>query len=435
MKILIIGSGGREHALAHTFHRQGHIVYCLPGNPGTESMCTIFPEKWKSIDTSDFAALSTFAKEENIDLTICGPELLLEKGIADIFNNKQLAFFGPGRIGSRIEYSKAWSKEFMKKYGIPTASYVTCKHSHEAYKAIDKYYHQWGGIVIKPSGLTGGKGVKVCRSLQEAQKAVELIMEEKIYGNSGNEVVLEELLEGKEVSIMALCDGKSILSLLPCQDHKRLYDHGQGPNTGGIGAYAPVPFLTNSHLEEIETEIVNKTLSGLIQENIDYRGCIYFGLMLTSQGPKLLEYNCRLGDPEAQALLPMMESDLAELLLECAQGALQTNEIRWKHGYSCCIVMVTRGYPKSCAIGHEIHGLDQFGGRSDLMLFHGKTKVSDGKVTTNGGRVLGITALADTIGEASDKAYKAVREINFQGAYYRSDIAKDAIETNILSLI
>lgn len=436
MKILIIGSGGREHTLAHTFQRQQHSSYCLPGNPGTDKICLPLPEKWRGIDPNDFRALAAFAKEEHIDLTICGPEILLEKGIADIFHEEQLLFFGPDRSGSRIEYSKAWAKEFMRKYNIPTARYVICKNSHEANLAIDKYYHQWNGVVIKPSGLTGGKGVKVCSSLQEAQKAIEIIMDEKKYSHAGNEVVIEELLEGKEVSIMALCDGKSVLPLLPCQDHKRLYDGSQGPNTGGIGAYAPVPFLDSDILSCIETEIVERTVAGLNEEKIDYRGCLYFGLMLTEKGPRLLEYNCRFGDPEAQAVLPLIDSNLAELLAACASGSLQGKSIEWKPLSSCCVVMITRGYPKTCKTGFPIEGLESLENSPDIMAFLGKTKWDEhNNIITNGGRVLGVTATAESLEKATEKAYQAVRQINFQGAYYRYDIAREAIESNTPSLI
>jgi len=433
MKILIIGNGGREHALAHTFYRQNHSVYCIPGNPGTDKICLPLSEKLKQIEAHDFAALAAFAKNYEVDLTICGPELLIEKGIADVFHEQKLHFFGPTKHASRLECSKAWAKEFMKKYQIPTANYVICKNSHQAYQTVDKYFHQWGGVVIKPSGLTAGKGVNVCQSLQEAQKTIEAIMDEKKYGHAGNEVVIEEPLQGREISIMALCDGKTILPMKACQDHKRLYDGGQGPNTSGIGAYTPVPFLDQHLLNEIQTDIVERTLLGLMEEMIDYRGCIDFGIMLTENGPKLLEYNCRFGDPETQAILPLLESDLATLLMACTEGTLENYTLEWKNQSACCVVMISRGYPKSFTTGHKIRGLEQFNNSPNLLIFHGKTKLTNQKeIVTDGGRVLGVTAVSDTLEGATEEAYKAIRQIHFQGAYYRSDIALEAIEESML---
>lgn len=427
MRILVIGGGGREHALTHTFNRQGHQVYCLPGNAGTQAITEPLPDKWKNIDTNDFESLAKFAEEVAIDLTVCGPEAPLEIGIADVFTRHNIPFFGPSKEASKIECRKAWSKRFMHKNHIPTGRSVTCTNSQEAKAAAEQFFSDWDGLVVKPSGLTAGKGVVVCETLQEAYEAIDVIMEDQKYGSAGHEIVLEEKLEGKEVSIMAFCDGNTIVPMITAQDHKRLYDGGQGPNTGGVGAYTPTPFLCERTMQAIKSEIISKTLSGLKNEGIHYHGFLYFGIMLTADGPKVLEYNCRFGDPEAQVILPLLETDLASILLACCEENLQEMQIQWSDSAACTVVMVSRGYPKAYKTGFIISGLEETKDLKNTVVFHSGTKVSnDGDIVTNGGRVLAITTLAPSLNEAIDNCYEVVKKLDFEGAYYRLDIGSQA---------
>ncbi len=427
MKILVIGSGGREHALSHTFFRQGHEVFCIPGNAGTREICQDLPHEWSGIDPSDFNDLTDFVNDIGIELTVCGPESPLSNGIADFFQSKGLEFFGPSRIASYIECSKSWSKDFMFKHGIPTARYVKCTDIHQAKLVINEYFYDWNGVVVKPSGLTAGKGVEVCSSVQDAEEAVNTIMEEKKYGGAGQEVIIEERLKGQEVSIMALCDGETITPMICAQDHKRLYDNGQGPNTGGVGAYSPTPFLTTDMEKEIKESVIDRTCSALKQDGIKYIGFLYFGIMFTAKGPKVLEYNCRFGDPEAQTILPLLETDLAEKLHSCCRGELSKQEILWKNKATCTVVMISRGYPKKFATGYVIQGLDELKDKEEVIAFHAGTEFDGlGQLVTSGGRVVAITAIADTLEEAIKSCYDSVSKVHFQGAYYRSDIASEA---------
>ncbi|MEM1283195.1 MAG: phosphoribosylamine--glycine ligase [Chlamydiota bacterium] len=436
MKILVIGGGGREHALAHTFKRQGHHVYCLPGNAGTQQICEPLPKEWKAIDHNDFEQLIAFAKDTEIDLTVCGPEAPLELGLADLFSSAGMHFFGPSKVASKIECRKAWSKDFMKKYHIPTARSVTFRNSKEAKEISSGLFYDWGGLVIKPSGLTAGKGVTICDKLIDTEKAISLIMDNKKFGDAGQEIVIEEKLIGKEVSIMAFCDGQTIVPMMTAQDHKRLYDGGQGPNTGGVGAYTPTPFLSEKIMNVIEHTIINKTLEGLKQEGIDYKGFLYFGIMLTVDGPKVLEYNCRFGDPEAQVILPLIESDLADILLHCCEGRLSEADVRWSQQAACTVVMISRGYPKKFKTGYTISGLQEVEKNGEVIIFHGGTKIGlDGNITTAGGRVIAVTSLAASLSEAIDQSYAAVKKIHFEGAYYRSDIgSQSSIENETAQL-
>lgn len=427
MKVLVIGGGGREHALAHTFKRQGHQVYCLPGNGGTHGITESLPVEWQAIDHNDFEQLVAFAKDVDINLTVCGPEAPLELGIADLFRSEGLRFFGPSKVASKIECQKAWSKEFMSKYNIPTARSMTYRNSRNAKDAVTSLFYDWGGIVVKPSGLTAGKGVVVCEKLQDVEQAISAIMDDKKYGEAGQEVVIEEKLIGKEVSIMAFCDGSTIVPMITAQDHKRLYDGGQGPNTGGVGAYSPTPFLCEKTMQTIEKTIISNTLEGLRQEGIDYKGFLYFGIMLTGDGPKVLEYNCRFGDPEAQVILPLLETDLANILVSCCEGRLNQANIEWSSQAACTVVMVSRGYPKSFKTGYPISGIENAADNKNTIVFHGGTRIeTSGEVVTTGGRVLAVTALAPTLSEAIDQSYKAVEAIHFEGAYYRTDVGSQA---------
>lgn len=436
MKVLVIGSGGREHALAHTFNRQGHSVFCVPGNGGTEKITESLPEKWVALNIENFEELVEFVKDQKIDLTVCGPEAPLERGVADVFKKHQQPFFGPSQQATQLEAEKAFSKEFMNRNQIPTARSVTCRSAEEAREAAKKYFHEWEGIVVKPSGLTAGKGVTVCNTLKEAMEAINAIMEQKKYGEAGSLAVIEEKLLGKEVSVMAFCDGKTIIPMITAQDHKRLYDGGQGPNTGGVGAYTPTPFLGEQMMQLIEERVIDQTLNGLQEEGISYIGFLYFGIMLTADGPKLLEYNCRFGDPEAQVILPLLKTDLATLCLACCGNKLDQVEVEWNQAAACTVVCVSRGYPLSYKTGFPIKGLDGIKEQDDLILFHAGTKISqEGNIVTSGGRVLAITAIAPTLQEAIERSYQVVKTIEFQGIYYRSDIgSKSGIEEGTANL-
>ncbi len=425
MKILVLGNGGREHALAHKFKQQGHQVFCFPGNGGTQEICLPSPE----LNLKDFAALSQFAASQKIDMTVVGPEQLLADGIADAFAAQGQPLFGPTQKAVQLESNKVASKKFMVNHHIPTARHVSCRSIQEAEKAVQDYFSKWNGVVIKCSGLTGGKGVLVCRSPQEAFKAIQTVMGDLRYGSAGKEIVVEEKLEGFELSILAFADGKKIIPMIPSQDHKRLYEGDSGPNTGGIGAYSPVPLAGPELLQQIREEIIEPTQAGLIKEGIEYKGVIYFGLMITASGPKVLEYNGRFGDPEAQAVLPLLQSDLAEIMRACIHGKLKEENIHWAKKASCCVVMVSGGYPEHFQTGYEIKGLDKLNKHPNCTAFHaGTSQDAKGRLVTSGGRVLGITGWGASLEEAVSAAYDGVNEIEFENSYYRRDIAYQALK-------
>jgi phosphoribosylamine---glycine ligase len=421
LKVLVIGTGGREHALVHTFWRQGHLVYCYPGNPGMLAVAS--PLGIPSEELHDYARLVRAVKDKQIDLTVVGSEAHLEKGIGDLFASQNVALFGPSRQAARMESSKAWAKEFMAKYQIPTARFIVSSTVQGAQQSARDLFLPGIGVVVKASGLAGGKGVVCCQTIEHADEAIGQILEEKIYGST--EVVIEEFISGPEISFQCICDGQRILPLLAAQDHKRLYDRDLGPNTGGMGAYAPLPFLNQSMQEEIRQTIVRPTLFGLQQEGIDYRGILYFGLMLTKAGPKVLEYNCRFGDPEAQAVLPLLETDLAGLMIASIRGDLGSAAIQWKPQASCCVVLAEQGYPAFPLSGNPIKTMQN---RDDLFFFHAATAIgSQGSLVTAGGRVLGITALGNDLKDAIQKAYTAIDSMNCSWAHFRRDIGSAAL--------
>lgn len=428
MKILVLGSGGREHALAHTFHRQGHQVYCLPGNGGTDQFCMPVSAEWKTVHLDQHDRLLSFVKDHNVDLVVVGPEAPLERGIVDFFASHSVNIFGPTKEGAKLESSKAIAKAFMHKYRIPTAESVTCNSSKEALDAIHRLFPKWKGLVIKPDGLTGGKGVTVCTNLQEAHTTIDLMMEVGKYGHAGNRIVIEEMLTGPEVSLLAFSDGNIMAPMIPSQDHKRLSDGDKGPNTGGVGAYAPIPFLSNDDLALIHRKIIEKTNQGLQQEGISYKGILYFGIMLTPKGPKVLEFNCRFGDPEAQVVLPLLDSDLAETMLACIKGTLhQQIPLKWKPQSACGVVLYSQGYPGEYQSGFPITGIDKVNNQPETMVYHAGTKTQDpDALVTAGGRVLTVTALGDTLSESIEKAYQGIECIHFDGATFRKDIAHQA---------
>ncbi|MGB1204192.1 MAG: phosphoribosylamine--glycine ligase [Chitinophagales bacterium] len=411
MNIAIIGSGGREHAIAWKIAQNvaEENIYVITGNGGTHNNI--------NIDICDFAAIKQFCEQKDIKLIIVGPEVPLVEGIVDYFVDSDIKVFGPDKKGAVLEGSKIWSKKFMQKHGVATADFWLFDDWQTAEQKIEELN---GYLVIKYDGLAAGKGVYVCDSVEEAKAG--LVELRKKYGETA-EYLIEERLTGPEISIIGFTDGKNIQLLSPSQDHKQLLDGDKGPNTGGMGAYCPVPFCTAEILENIKKQIVVPTLQGLQAENIDYIGVIYFGLMLTPKGVKTLEYNARLGDPETEIILPALKSSLLELILACFDGNLANFPLELHDGYFVDVVLASGGYPKKYTKGFEITGLDNLGDEA-VSVFHAGTKKENGKIYTNGGRVLNVVAHAETLEQAIEKAYKAVENIHFEGKYCRTDIAQ-----------
>jgi phosphoribosylamine--glycine ligase len=422
MKILIIGSGGREDALAWKLSqsRLCSKIYCAPGNGGIS-----LREKTEClpVKVDDLSALVDFAKKNKIDLTVVGPEAPLVAGIADLFEKEGLEIFGPKKSAARLEGSKVFAKNFMKKYGIPTADFENFEDPEKA----KEYGIKNLPVVIKADGLAAGKGAIVCLDEKGVSKAIERLMLKKEFGESGNRVVVEQFLEGEEATFMILTDGQRFINLLSTQDHKPVFDGDLGPNTGGMGAFGPAPIVDKELERKIVEEIVKPTLAGLKKEKIDYQGCLYFGLMLTSSGPLVLEFNCRFGDPELQPLVMLMESDLLPILKEVSEGKLKT-EIRWKNGSALCVVMASSGYPEKYEVGKEIKGLDEVSKMKDVVVFNAGVARENKNLKTAGGRVLAVTAQAKRLKSAIDLSYKAVAKISFEGMRYRTDIGKKALK-------
>lgn len=420
MQVLVIGSGGREHALAWKAAQSASVekVYCVPGNPGIAQIAECVP-----MDISDNDALVAFALENKIDLTIVGPEVPLANGVVDAFRAKGLAIFGPTQAAAQIEGSKSFAKDLMKKYGIPTAAFEVFTDA-EAAKAY--IVEQGAPIVIKADGLAAGKGVVVAMTLDEALEAVDMMMCDQAFGSAGCQVVVEEFLTGEEASILTFCDGTTIVPMISSQDHKRAYDNDEGPNTGGMGTYAPAPVVTADVLARVQKEILEPTVAAMKAEGMPYTGCLYAGLMITENGPKVIEFNARFGDPETQVVLPLLDSDMAEVMMACVNGNLADLDIQWKDGAAVCVVMAAGGYPQGYRKGDVISGLDK-AAELGATVFHAGTAVKDGNIVTNGGRVLGVTAIGTDIRKAVDNAYEAVRSIHFDDVHYRNDIAYRAI--------
>ncbi|MDN3513861.1 MAG: phosphoribosylamine--glycine ligase [Candidatus Brocadia sp.] len=421
MKILIVGSGGREHALAWKIAQSPMVkkIFCAPGNPGIAEVAECVDIEAENID-----GLYNFAVKQKIDLTVVGPEDALIAGIVDKFKDGHLSIFGPGKRAAIIEGSKAFAKTLMRKHDIPTADFKVFEDLKQAKKHLTACEFP---LVIKADGLARGKGVFVCKTPEEAGKHLDGIMKEKIFGCAGDKVVIEEFLAGEEVSILAITDGNTILPLPSVQDHKAVYDSDKGPNTGGMGAYSPVPLITEDMHLSIEENILVPVIHAMKRENRTYRGVIYAGLIITSAGPKVLEFNARFGDPETQVLLMRMKSDLVPLLLSTAKNTLEEVEIEWHDCASVCVVMTSKGYPDAYEKGFSISGLDSIRGLDNVQVFHAGTSMKDGRVITNGGRVLGVTALGKNIPEAQKAAYGAIQKLSFEGAYYRRDIGAKAM--------
>lgn len=418
MNILVIGSGGREHALYWKLSEspQTEQIYAIPGNPGMGASAAI------ALD--DHAAILRFVKEHEIGLVVVGPEVPLMNGLVDELEAAGIRAFGPRANAAEIEGSKSFAKDLMKKYGIPTARYEV----FTAAELARAYIRQEGApIVVKADGLAAGKGVIVAMTEQEALDAVDAIMEDHSFGDAGARVVIEEFMEGEEASLLAFTDGTTIRPMISAQDHKRAYDGDRGPNTGGMGTYAPAPVMTPEMTERAVEEILKPTIAAMAKEGRVYRGCLYLGLMVTADGPKVVEFNARFGDPETQVVLPLLDSDLVAIMCACADGTLADVPIRWKDGAAVCVVLASGGYPGHYDKGQEIHGLADAEAMGALV-FHAGTAMKDGKLVTNGGRVLGVVGRGADISSAVDAAYAAATKISFKDAYYRKDIAHRALE-------
>ena len=419
MKILIVGSGGREHAIAFAAAKNPKVekMYCAPGNAGIASLAECVP-----IGAMEFEKLAAFAEEKKIDLTIVGMDDPLVGGIVDVFEAKGLRVFGPRKNAAILEGSKAFSKELMKKYGIPTAAYETVHSAAEARKVLSNSKFP---VVLKADGLALGKGVLICRTPEEAEAGVVEIMEDKKFGAAGNAMVIEEFMTGREVSVLSFCDGKTIRPMASAQDHKRAGDGDTGLNTGGMGTFSPSPFYTAEVDAFCREHIYQKTVDAMAAEGRPFVGIIFFGLMLTADGPKVLEYNCRFCDPEAQVVLPRMKTDMVEVMEACVDGKLADVELSFSDEACVCVVLASEGYPVSYKKGFPIHGLESFANRDDAFVFHAGTKAGEnGEILTNGGRVLGVSALGKTLVEARANAYKAAELVTFDNKYFRHDIGK-----------
>ena len=423
MRVLVLGGGGREHALCYVLSKSSKLtkLYCIPGNGGISEIAEI-PE---GIGINDFEKIKEFCLREKIDLVIPGPEEPLVKGIKDFLSEEGILVFGPDKYGALLEGSKAFAKKIMEKAQVPTSQYKVFDKYEEALKFVKK---KGAPIVVKADGLCAGKGVFVCQTLEEAEKALEKIFIEKIFGEAGSKVVIEDYLEGEEASYIVIADGENFKALPTSQDHKRLLDNDEGPNTGGMGAYSPAPLVNEALRKKIEERIIAPILRTMKEEGHPYTGFLYAGLMISQGEPYVLEFNCRLGDPEAQAILPRIENDFLEMVEKALTGKLRDYELKESSKACVCVVMASKGYPGSYEKGHIITGLEKVKDIKDVIVFHAGTKKEGDKFLTNGGRVLGITALGETIPEAIERAYKAVELIHFEGAHYRKDIGKKALK-------
>lgn len=421
MRILVLGGGGREHTICYSLSKSPKLqkLYCLPGNGGISEIA----ETIENISISDFGSIIKICKEKEIDLVIPGPEEPLVKGLKDALEKENIKVFGPDSTGALIEGSKSFAKEIMSKAGVPTAKFEIFDNSSKAKAYIEK---KGAPIVVKADGLCAGKGVFVCETKEEAIRAVEKIMEEKIFGEAGNRVVIEEKLVGEEASYIVITDGYNFKALPTSQDHKRLLDNDEGPNTGGMGAYSPTPLIDEELKKKIEEKIISPTLKALEKEGHPYLGFLYAGLMIVNKEPYVLEFNCRLGDPEAQVILPRIENDFLGIIEATIEGNLGKIDLREKEESAVCVVMASKGYPGKYEKGKKIEGLDKVLQIPGVIVFHAGTKKVNGEFYTSGGRVLGVTALDKDIPSAIEKAYKAVSMIHFEGAHYRKDIGKRA---------
>ena len=421
MKVLVVGSGGREHALAWKLAQSPLVkkVFGAPGNPGIAKVgeCVNLP-------VTDVKAIADFAEREKIDLTVVGPEAPLVAGIVDEFKKRGLRIFGPTKAAAQLEGSKAFAKEMMEKWGVPTADFRVFDNPEEA-KA---YIREKGApIVVKADGLAAGKGVTVAKTVEEALQAVDKIMVEKIFGEAGNKVVIEDCLVGEEASYLVVTDGERFIPLATSQDHKQVFDGDRGPNTGGMGAYSPAPVLSPKMEEEVQEKVIKPILKGMKEEGHPFKGILYAGLMITEEGPKVLEFNVRFGDPEAQVILRRLSTDLTEVFNSVIDGKL-LDELSWIPETAICVVLASKGYPGKYEKGKEITGIEEAEKLDDVVIFHAGTAVKDGKLVTNGGRVLNVTALGKDISEARENVYRAIEKVHFDGMHFRKDIGLKALK-------
>ena len=426
MKVLVVGSGGREHAIAWKINQNPQLehLYCAPGNAGTAQLANNV-----SIEAEDIEGLLDFVVSQQIDLTVVGPEGPLVAGIIDRFQQQGLRAAGPSREAARLEGSKIFAKDFMKRHSIPTAAYQVFDQLEIASTTLKGDAFKFP-VVLKADGLAAGKGVFICPDLATSLEALDCIMQERKFGVAGDRLVIEEFLEGEEASFMVFSDGTNVLPMVPSQDHKAIYEGDQGPNTGGMGAYSTDAILSEKLRQKVLDEIIDPTIKGMAEEGNSYQGILYAGLMITRQGPKVLEFNVRFGDPETQVVIPRMESDLLDLLYAMAEGNLEDVAIRWNKYAAVCVVIAAKGYPGSYEKGQEISGLDMASEDENTIAFHAGTALTDGNTVTNGGRVLGITSVAPTLQPAIMRAYEGVNKIHFEGMYCRRDIASKALERN-----
>ena len=418
MKVLVVGSGGREHVIAWKISQSPKVdkIYCAPGNAGIGEIAQCV-----NIGAMEFDKLADFAKENEIDLTVVGMDDPLVGGIVDVFEKRGLRVFGPRKNAAILEGSKAFSKELMKKYNIPTAGYTTVTSADEAYEYLKSAKFP---IVLKADGLALGKGVLICNTLEEANEGVKTIMQDKQFGSAGDKMVIEEFMTGREVSVLCFCDGTHIVPMTSAQDHKRAQDGDKGLNTGGMGTFSPSPFYTDEIDEFCKKNIYQPSIDAMKAEGRDFVGVMFFGLMLTQDGPKVLEYNARFGDPEAQVVLVRMENDIIDVFEACVDGKLDEIDLKFADNAAVCVVLASGGYPVSYEKGFEIRGLDSFKDKDGYYVFHAGTALKDGKFVTNGGRVLGVTAIGDDLKKARANAYEATKLIDFEKKYMRNDIGK-----------
>ena len=424
MRILLIGGGGREHALAWKLAQSPKVekLYAAPGNPGIALLnkCECI-----NLNVDDLEGVADYAEEKSIDLTVVGPEAPLVAGLADVFKRRGLPVFGPSKAAAQLEGSKAFSKELMAKYNIPTAFFKICEDIETAKAYVEE---KGAPIVVKADGLAAGKGVVVAMTKAEALDAIDEMMGDHKFGAAGARLVLEEYMEGEEASLLAFTDGKTVVPMIAAQDHKRIFDGDEGPNTGGMGTYAPAPVMTDILRLKATELILKPVVEAMAKEGMPYQGCLYAGLMIKGDSVKVVEFNCRFGDPETQVVLPLLDGDLAEIMLACATGTLEQTEVAWHDKAAVCVVMASGGYPESYEKGKEITGLEAAAEDKNVVVFHAGTKEADGKILTSGGRVLGVTAVDSSIKAARDRAYVAVEKIAFEKNFYRKDIAWRALK-------
>ncbi len=426
MRVLVVGAGGREHSLVWKISTSSLVdeIFCAPGNGGTAEIASNI-----DIKAENTGALIHFAKKEKIDLTVIGPEGPLVNGIMNAFKGEGLTVFGPSKNAAMIEGSKVYAKILMDRVNIPQAAF---QHFHTAEKATEYLKEQNYPLVIKASGLAAGKGVIIVHSQDEAKKIVQDIMVNNRFGKAGKTIIIEEFLRGEEVSLLVLSDGKSVLPFVSSQDHKQAYDDDRGPNTGGMGAYAPAPILDETQTGKVIDTIIMPVLDGLRKEGIKYQGVLYAGLIITDDGPKVLEFNCRFGDPETQAILPLLKSDLAEALLMTTRGELKHAKFEWSERSAVCVVLASGGYPDTYEKGKEITGLEKLKGRDDVVVFHAGTRKDRQRTITAGGRVLGVTGVGKNLNEAIEVSYSAIGNITFNDMHYRKDIGQKGLKQNRL---